>query len=73
MYVKVRVIAGAKKELIQEISAGHFKISLKDPAEPNLPTRPIVELVTAPYPPSTKQVPIISGHTSPSKILSIPD
>ena len=73
MYVKVRVIAGAKKELVQEVSAGHFKISVKEPAERNLANRRIVELVAAHYNLSTKQVRIISGHTSPSKILSIPD
>jgi len=73
MYVKVRVIAGAKKELFQPVSAGHFKISVKEPAERNLANRRIVELVAAHYKLQPKQVHIISGHTSPSKILSIPD
>ena len=73
MYVKVRVIAGAKKELVQEVSAGHFKISVKEPAERNLANRRVVELVAAHYKIPPKQAHIISGHTSPSKILSIPD
>lgn len=73
MYVKVRVIAGAKKETVEEVSAGHFKISVREPAERNLANRRIVELVAAHYKLSPKQVRIISGHTSPSKILSIPD
>ncbi len=73
MYVKVRVIAGAKKETLQEASAGHFKISVKEPAERNLANRRVVELVAARYKIQPKQVRIISGHTSPSKILSIPD
>ena len=73
MYVKVRVIAGAKKELVEEVSAGHFKISVKEPAERNLANRRVVELVAAPYKIPPKQARIISGHTSPSKILSIPD
>jgi len=73
MYVKVRVIAGAKKESVEEVSAGHFKISVKEPAERNLANRRIVELVAAHYKLLPKQVRIISGHTSQSKILSIPD
>ena len=73
MYVKVRVIAGAKKETVQEVSAGYFKISVREPAERNLANRRIVELVAAHYKILPKQVRIISGHTSPSKILSIPD
>ncbi len=73
MYVKVCVIAGAKKESVEEVSAGHFKISVKEPAERNLANRRIVELVAAHYKIPPKQARIISGHTSPSKILSIPD
>jgi len=73
MYIKVRVIARAKKEIIQEVSAGHFKISVKEPAERNLANRRVVELVAAHYKIPPKQAHIISGHTSPSKILSIPD
>lgn len=73
MYVKVRVIAGAKKEMAEEVSAGHFKMSVKEPAERNLANRRIIELVAAHYKLPPKRVRIISGHTSPSKILSIPD
>ena len=73
MYIKVRVIAGAKKELIQEVSAGYFKISVKEPAERNLANRRVVELVAAHYKIAPKQIRIISGHTSPSKILSTPN
>ena len=73
MYVKVRVIAGAKKKNFEEVSAGHFKISVKEPAERNLANRRVVELVAAHYKLPPKQVRIISGHTSPSKILSLPD
>jgi uncharacterized protein YggU (UPF0235/DUF167 family) len=73
MYVKVRVIAGTKREFFEETSAGHFKISVREPAERNLANRRIVELVAAHYKLLAKQVRIINGHTSPSKILSIPD
>jgi uncharacterized protein YggU (UPF0235/DUF167 family) len=73
MYVKVRVIADAKKESLEETSPDHFKISVREPAERNLANRRIVELVAAHHKLPPKQVRIISGHTSPSKILSIPD
>lgn len=73
MYVKVRVIAGAKKESVVQISADHLKISVKEPAERNLANRRIIELVAAHFGFPHKQARIISGHTSPSKILSIPE
>jgi len=73
MYVKVRVIAGAKKESCTQVSADHFKVSVREPAERNLANRRVMELVAMHFKLLPKQVRIISGHTSPSKIFSIPD
>ena len=73
MYIKVRVVAGAKKEKFEKISKDHFKISVKEPAKQNLANRRVVELIAGHFHIPAKQARIISGHTSPSKILSIPD
>ena len=71
MYIKVRVIAGAKKEIITEESADHFKISVKEPAERNLANSRILEIFRAKFP--GKNVQIINGHHSPSKLLVVDD
>jgi len=71
MYIKVKVQAGAKKEEIKEKSENTYFISVKEPAERNMANRRICEIVASLYNISSKQVRIISGHQSPSKILSI--
>ena len=75
MYIKVRVIAGAKREEVTEGKANangivdHFKVSVHEPAERNLANERILEIFRARYP--DVGVRLISGHHSPSKMLSI--
>jgi uncharacterized protein YggU (UPF0235/DUF167 family) len=69
MYIKVRVIAGAKKELIIQESENHYKVSVAKPAERNLANDRILEIFRSKYPNTV--IKIISGHHSPSKMLSV--
>jgi len=71
MYIKVRVTAGAKKELFEEKGKDHFAVQVKEKAERNMANTRVRELVAEHYNISPKQVRIISGHTTQSKILSI--
>jgi len=71
MYIKVKVTAGAKKETLEQESPDHFKISVREKAERNMANRRVVELLAENYRLKPHQVKIISGHHSPSKILSI--
>jgi len=73
MYVKVRVIVGAKNEKFEKVSDTHFEISVKEKAQQNLANRRVVELIALHFGIPAKQIRIISGHHSPSKILSLPD
>lgn len=73
MYIKVRVHAGAKKEEFLQESKTHFAIAVKEPAEQNLANRRVAELIALHCKVPAKQVRIISGHHSPSKIFSLPD
>lgn len=73
MYIKVRVVAGAKKEKFEQISKDHFNISVKEPAKQNLANRRIAELLAKHYKIPAKTVRILSGHRSPSKIFSLPE
>ncbi len=71
MYIKVKVIAGAKKEDIKKKNKDTYLISVKEPAERNLANKRVCELISIDLKVSVKTVRIISGHQSPSKILSI--
>ena len=81
MYIKVKVTAGAKKEMIIKKSEDHFDISVKEPAERNLANKRVIELVRDYFKAHlndtkvgqvyNKEVRIVSGHHSPSKIISL--
>jgi uncharacterized protein YggU (UPF0235/DUF167 family) len=71
MYIKVKVEAGAKREVVTKKSENTYMISVKEPAERNLANNRIREIMASLLGVSTKNIRIISGHQSPSKILSI--
>lgn len=73
MYIRVRVAAGAKKEVVVRSAEDSFLVSVKEPAEGNLANRRVLELVAMHFGVEPKQIRIISGHHAPGKILSIPD
>ncbi len=71
MYVSVRVMAGARRESVEELKNGRLKISVKEPAEQNRANRRALELVAAHFHVLKSRVRLISGHTAPSKLFSI--
>ncbi len=71
MYVKVRVIASARKEECVKVSNDHYDIKVKEPAERNLANNRICELIAREFSVASGAVRIINGHHSPSKLLSI--
>ncbi|MDO8518011.1 MAG: DUF167 domain-containing protein [bacterium] len=71
MYVKARVRAGAKKEEVVVLPDNRFEILVKQKPIQNLANRRVVELVAAHFHIPVEKVRIISGHHSPSKILSV--
>lgn len=71
MYVKVRALAGQKKEEIKEIGENRLEIRVKEPAERNLANNRIIEILSSYFGVSVKRVRIISGHHHPSKIFSV--
>jgi uncharacterized protein YggU (UPF0235/DUF167 family) len=71
MFVKVKVQAGAKREVITQKSKDSFILSVKEPAERNLANNRIREIMASRFNVSVKNVRIINGHQSPSKMLSI--
>ena len=71
MYIKVKVIAGAKKEKIEKKKEDSYFISVREPAERNLANTKVREILASIFEINVKSVRIISGHQSPSKILSV--
>ena len=59
----------SKKETIEKVSEDHYDISVKEKAENNRANDKLLEIMRKLHPNSI--VRIISGHHSPSKILSI--
>lgn len=73
MYIKVRVATSVKKESFTKVDNGSFLVSVKEPAEQNRANTRALELVATHFNILPKQIRIISGHHSPSKIFSIPE
>ena len=70
MYVKVRVIAGAKKESVEQTAPDTFRVAVRAPAERGMANERVLEIIRT-YFPNAGQIRLVSGHTSPSKIVSI--
>jgi uncharacterized protein YggU (UPF0235/DUF167 family) len=73
MYVKVRAVAGAKKEEVVVEKPNYFKIFVREKAERNAANGRIIELIARQYGVAVNKVKIINGHHSPSKLLSLDD
>ncbi len=71
MYIKLRIITNSKKEIINKISNDHYQINVKEKAERNMANTRIIEIMSDVLKISKKSIKIISGHHSPSKIISV--
>jgi len=71
MYVKVRVYPGMKKETVTKLGEHHFEIITKAPAEQNLANDKVREVIADQYGVTAKQVRMVTGHRSQSKILDV--
>lgn len=69
MYIKVKIVAGASREKVEKVSEDHYNISVKEKALNNNANRRMLDIMHTEYPSS--KIKLISGHHSPSKILSI--
>lgn len=72
MYIKVKVTTGAKREKFVKKTKDHFEVSVKEIPERNMANRKVLELVRHYFKVYNGDVRIVSGHHSPSKIISIP-
>lgn len=71
MYIKVRVVAGSKKEEVILEKPNYFKIFVREKAKQNMANKRILEIIAREYGLVSGKVRIVSGHHSPSKLLSV--
>ncbi|MBU1558064.1 DUF167 domain-containing protein [Patescibacteria group bacterium] len=71
MYIKVRVYPKSKKEEFKKILDNKFEVKVKEKAERNLANKRVIELIAGHFEIENKKVKIVSGHQSPSKMLSV--
>ena len=69
MYLKIKVIPDSKVERVEKEKDDSWRIWVRLPAEHNLANNRVLELLRNEFPKTA--IRIISGHHSPSKIISI--
>jgi len=69
VYIHVKTTPGARKESIEETKPLYFKISVREKAENNEANKRVIELLQEHF--KTKNVRIVNGHQSPSKLIFI--
>lgn len=69
MYLKIKVIADSKQEKVEQIKSDEYRIWVRMPAENNAANNRVLEIIRGMYPATS--VRLVSGHHSPSKIVSI--
>lgn len=71
MYIKVEVNAGAKTEVVKKNKDDSFDISVRQMPEQNQANKRVLELIRRQFADKRVIIKIVSGHHSPSKIISI--
>ena len=71
MYIKVRVEPQSRKELFEKRDETHFFIKVKEKALAGSANNRVIELLAEHFGVSSKQVRIVNGHRSPSKLIHI--
>jgi uncharacterized protein (TIGR00251 family) len=69
MYLKIKVVPDSKVEKFEQVQDDEYRIWIKVPAENNAANSRMLMIMREKFP--NKSIRIVSGHHSPSKILSI--
>ncbi len=69
MYIHVRIKTKQKEENVKQLSENKFEVSVKEEAKQNRANARMIELLRDFF--HVKNIKIVSGHHSPSKLLSV--
>ena len=70
MYIRIKVIPSSRREVIDKIDEENYEIKVKQEPKNNAVNKRLIEIMRDIYK-NAKIIRIISGHRSPSKIISI--
>lgn len=70
--LRLRVSAGASRRRILGVHGGALKLSVKAPPEKGKANRDVLALVAETFGLATSDVTILSGETSPDKVVRLP-
>ena len=70
--LRLRVSAGASRRRILGVHGGALKLSVKAPPEKGRANRDVLALVAETFGLATSDVEIVSGDTSPDKVVRLP-
>ena len=71
MYIKIKVHAGDKKNLLKQKTADSFEAWVKAPAQRGLANEAVRAMLAARLKTESKKLRLIKGATSPAKIFEI--
>lgn len=69
MYLKIKVIPDSKVEKVEQLKEDEYRLWVKEPAENNAANTRVLGVIREMFPGTS--VRLVSGHHSPSKIVSI--
>lgn len=71
MYIKVKVVADAKKEKVEKETEGVYRIQVKEPATRNQANARVRQLLARSLGLKEGIIKLVSGHRSPNKKFEI--
>lgn len=71
MYIKVKVLPGAKKDELKAAGPNRYEVKIKAPAERGLANEAVLELLAAHLKLPLSHLRLISGHHERSKLISV--
>ena len=73
MYIKVKVSANQKNEVVERINEDTFKVSVKEKAEKNQANKRVFEILSTELSVPSNLIQIVTGHHSSNKIMFVRD
>ncbi len=73
MYIKVKVTPQAKQDKVEMVKSDEFRVAVRAEARAGMANKKMLELLSAHIDIPLKKLRLVSGHTSPSKIVSVRD
>ena len=71
MYIRIKVIPGAKKELYKQTGDFTYEISVKEKAERNMANRRVMEILALHLGKKQSDFKLVSGHHTRTKMFSV--